>query len=72
MEQNMEDIAILRMPEVKKLTGLSRSSIYRMMADGIFPRSVSLGSRAVGWIVGDIRAWLLRKRAIIPCPVVAE
>jgi len=72
MEQNIEDIAILRMPEVKKLTGISRSSIYRMMADGIFPNSVSLGSRAVGWMVGDIRAWLQRKRAIIPCPVVAE
>lgn len=72
MNQDLEDIAILRMPEVKRLTGLGRSSIYRMMDDGIFPRSVSLGSRAVGWMVGDIRAWLQRKRAVIPCPVVAE
>lgn len=72
MELNLEDIAILRMPEVKRLTGLGRSSIYRMMDDGIFPRSVSLGSRAVGWMVGDIRAWLQGKRPVIPCPVVAE
>lgn len=72
MEQNLEDIAILRMPEVKRLTGLGRTSIYRMMADGVFPRSVAVGSRAVGWMVGDIRAWLQGKRVVISCPLATE
>ncbi|MDH4331255.1 MAG: AlpA family phage regulatory protein [Desulfobulbaceae bacterium] len=58
MNQNLEDIGFLRMPDVKKLTGLGRSSIYQMMADGVFPRSVAIGSRAVGWMVRDIRGWL--------------
>lgn len=58
MNQNLEDIGFLRMPEVKRLTGLGRSSIYQMMADGIFPRSVAISSRAVGWMVRDIRRWL--------------
>jgi len=58
MKSDLEDMAILRMPEVKRLTGLGRTSIYQMMADGKFPRAVSLGSRAVGWVVRDIRAWL--------------
>ena len=62
MKQDLEDIAIIRMPEVKRLTGLGRTSIYQMMANGIFPRSVTLGARAVGWIVGDIRIWLQEKR----------
>lgn len=62
MNQNLEDIGFLRMPDVKKLTGLGRSSIYQMMADGLFPRSVAISSRAVGWMVGDIRRWLLKRR----------
>lgn len=62
MKQDLEDMAIIRMPDVKRLTGLGRTSIYQMMADGIFPRSVTLGARAVGWIVGDIRMWLQEKR----------
>jgi len=62
MKPDLEDIAIIRMPEVKRLTGLGRTSIYHMMANGVFPRSVALGARAVGWIVGDIRKWLQSKR----------
>lgn len=58
MNSDLEDLKILRMPEVKRLTGLGRTSIYQMMAGGKFPRPVSLGSRAVGWMVRDIRAWL--------------
>ena len=40
---------ILRRPEVELRTGLSRSSIYALMAEGIFPRPIRLGKRAVGW-----------------------
>jgi prophage regulatory protein len=45
---------ILRLPQVKKRTGLSRSSIYLRMAIGEFPASISLGGRAIGWIEQDI------------------
>lgn len=62
MKQDLEDMAIIRMPDVKRLTGLGRTSIYQMMANGVFPHSVALGARAVGWIVGDIRKWLQDKR----------
>lgn len=58
MNLDLEDLKILRMPEVRRLTGLGRSSIYEMMAVGKFPRSVPIGSRAVGWMVRDIRSWL--------------
>jgi prophage regulatory protein len=49
---------ILRLPEVKSATGLSRSTIYSQMAEGIFPKPISLGARAVGWIDSDIEQWL--------------
>ncbi|WP_318493819.1 AlpA family transcriptional regulator [Photobacterium leiognathi] len=55
---------ILRLPEVKEKTGLSRSSIYALMSKGDFPLSVSLGERAVGWIEADIRDWIDERIAI--------
>lgn len=51
-------IRILRLPEVKERTGLSRSTIYLYIARGAFPGSISLGPRAVGWVESDIEAWL--------------
>jgi len=50
--------AIIRLPEVKKSTGLSRSTIYLRIAQGAFPKSVSLGGRAVGWLEAEIQEWL--------------
>lgn len=49
---------ILRRPEVETRTGLSRSTIYAMMAEGRFPQPVLLGKRAVGWTDTSIRQWL--------------
>lgn len=48
----------IRLPEVKNKTGLSRSSIYLRMSNGVFPQSISLGSRAIGWLESDINEWL--------------
>lgn len=48
---------ILRRPAVEALTGLSRSSIYALMAVGKFPRPVPLAGRAVGWLESDIAAF---------------
>ena len=52
---------ILRLPAVKARTGLSRSSIYQHVAAGSFPRPVSLGARAVGWVEADVEAWIAQK-----------
>lgn len=50
--------AILRLPVVKARTGLSRSTIYLRIAQGRFPKPVSLGGRAVGWIETEIQEHL--------------
>jgi len=49
---------ILRLPEVKARTGLSRSSIYARIKDGTFPEQISLGSRACGWLESEIKQWI--------------
>ena len=49
---------ILRIPEVKRYTGLSRSTIYLRIAEGTFPKPISLGGRAVGWLEAEIQQWL--------------
>ena len=49
---------ILRRPDVEAVTGLSRSTIYKWMDEGSFPKPVKLGPRAVGWREVDINDWL--------------
>ena len=49
---------ILRRPDVEAVTGLSRSTIYKWMNEGSFPKPVKLGPRAVGWREADINEWL--------------
>ena len=52
---------ILRLPAVKTSTGLSRSTIYLRIAEGTFPRPISLGGRAVGWLEAEIQEWLQQR-----------
>jgi prophage regulatory protein len=52
---------ILRLPAVQAAIGLSRSTIYLRIAEGTFPRPVSLGARAVGWLQSDIQQWLRQR-----------
>ncbi len=49
---------LMRMSEVIRMTGLSRSSIYDRMNAGLFPRSCSLGCRSVAWVESEVIAWV--------------
>ena len=53
----------LRRPEVTARTGLSRRTIQVRLAEGRFPRPVSLGSRAVGWIEAEVDEWIRERIA---------
>jgi prophage regulatory protein len=55
--------SILRLPAVKTRTGLSRSTIYLRVSQGPFPKPVSLGGRAVGWVEAEIQSWLAERIA---------
>ena len=58
----------IRLPEVMSRTGYGRTSIYRKMEDGSFPKSLKLGgppkdpnefdSRAVAWIEEEVDQWI--------------
>lgn len=61
-------LTILRRKQVEARTGLSRSSIYAKLKhnpkrpsdfDPTFPKPVSVGAKAVGWVEHEIEAWLI-------------
>jgi prophage regulatory protein len=47
---------LLRLPDVLSATGYSRSSIYLMIHQGLWPRQVNLGSRSVAWPESEVSA----------------
>lgn len=49
---------IIRQPALRAKTGLKKSSLYSFMQKGEFPRPVSLGARAVGWIESEVDQWI--------------
>ncbi len=49
---------ILRIKKVLERTGLSRSTMYRKMQEGTFPRNVQLNARCAGWRQSAIDAWM--------------
>ena len=49
---------LLRRREVERLTGLGKSSLYRMMRAGNFPEPVRVGNHAVRWLLSTITRWM--------------
>lgn len=58
------DGRILRLDEVKSMTGLSRSSIYQKIQKNNFPKPISLGTRAVGWLSIELDSWVEERIAL--------
>ena len=49
---------IIRLPAVKARIGLSRSTIYQLVAQRTFPSQIALGARSVGWLESEVDQWL--------------
>nr|WP_315486789.1 AlpA family transcriptional regulator [uncultured Undibacterium sp.] len=49
---------ILRLPQILARTGISRSSVYSFIKAGTFPKPISLGARAIGFLSSDIDDWI--------------
>jgi prophage regulatory protein len=63
---------IIRLKEVIGSTGLARSTIYKYIGEGTFPKPVSLGERSVGWIELEVQDWILARiseRDLVGAPV---
>ena len=69
-EDAQKRFTILRRKQVQERTGLSRSTIYLRVAQGTFPKAISLGARAVGW-VDFVRAYERQPRRHIHAALVA-
>jgi len=52
---------ILKLPEVESRVGYKSSSIYAKIQRNEFPRPISLGPRAVGWLEADVNAWIEKR-----------
>jgi prophage regulatory protein len=68
----LEEISFLRLPEVKLVTGLSKTSLYALIRANSFPAPVRLGPRTVAWVRSEIKQWaadrVLESRSTPPHP----
>jgi predicted DNA-binding transcriptional regulator AlpA len=55
------DVTFIRLPEVKAVTGLSKTSIYELIRAKSFPAPVRLGPRSVAWVKAEIREWAVER-----------
>lgn len=53
---------LIRLPELKQIVGMSRSSIYAYVARSEFPAPVQVGARAVAWRQSDVETWVQARK----------
>jgi prophage regulatory protein len=56
-EEAQVEVGFLRLPEVKAITGLSKSTLYALMQEKNFPMPIRLGPRAVAWVRSEVKQW---------------
>ncbi|EKJ8516646.1 AlpA family transcriptional regulator [Pseudomonas aeruginosa] len=55
---------IIRLSGVIETTGLARSTIYKLIGEGGFPRPVPLVGRSVGWLESEVHEWIKGRIAL--------
>jgi prophage regulatory protein len=63
MPEQQTPVSILRLDAVRNRTGLSRSGLYRLIAERRFPRPVPISRRAVGWNSALVDRWVAERIA---------
>lgn len=58
---------ILRLPDVKRATGLCRTTIYRMVKEQEFPAPIKLSKKAIGWPESVVDQWIQQRIAARRC-----
>lgn len=54
-------IRLLRLAQVTEVTGLRKTKIYELQAEGSFPRRVKITAHSVGWVESEVQAWLTHR-----------
>lgn len=52
---------IIRLKQVKAMTGLSRTTIYRFMSINEFPKQIKLGPKSSSWLIDEVDEWIKRQ-----------
>jgi prophage regulatory protein len=52
------DERLLKRRDVEGMTGFSRTTIYRLMSEGAFPRPLRTGENSVRWRASDLQKWM--------------
>jgi prophage regulatory protein len=52
---------LIKLKDVMHTTGLARSTVYKYIADGNFPKPISLSERNVAWLENEVQDWILDK-----------
>ncbi len=55
---------LIRIGEVKRLTGLSAATLYRKISAKEFPRPVRLGEAARAWVLSEVQDWITSRMAV--------
>lgn len=63
ISESPTSLVLLRLPQVKAQTGLSRSELYRRIAIGSFPAPIKIGARASAWSSVEIERWIAERIA---------
>ncbi len=67
-----EEAIFLRLPTVKSLTGLSKSSLYGLIRANNFPAPIQIGPRTVAWVSSEVKEWaaerISRSRSLLQEP----
>jgi prophage regulatory protein len=56
--QPSQQLRLVRLDEVLKISGLSRSGMYAAVKKGTFPAPVKLRSRSSAWVMSEIEEWV--------------
>ena len=62
LKHKQHDDTLLRTGAVLQATGLSRTSMYRMVAEGNFPKPVHLSEKARAWPASVVQGWIRAKK----------
>lgn len=54
---------LIRLKQVMECTGLARSTVYKFIAEGDFPKPVKLGVRVAAWVEAEVLEWIKQKIA---------
>jgi len=63
LEPRTNSSKILRLNQVQEVTGLGRSLIYQLQSQNLFPQSIKIGIRAVGWVESEVQQWIAKRIA---------